>query len=1092
MSGNEAVRVRGCSAAVVTVACLLALAAVAPRAALAAGGPDPTLVVASIPDPTQPPGTGDVVQAFDTASQSELGQLGGVPVGSSPYALAITPGGSTAYVANNLSGTVTPVNLPSLGTQASLCLPIGSCSGGGDPNTLPEAVAVTPDGTAAYAVNSGENSISPIAITNQTAKVLSPQIASSSFAEPDAIAITPDGNTAWVANFGAGTVVSVSIPGGRIGTPITVGSDPTGLTVTPDGEHLLVANSGDGTMSDVSLSNLSVNTFSLEPTATGSVSPYAVAVSPDGVTAYVTDSSNGSVVPVTVASDTPGDPVAVGNDPVAVAVSPDGSTAYVANEFSDSVSVVSLTGGGPSVTASIATNGSPDALALAPDQAPIAAFSITPGIAGSATSFDASASDTNPAGGALTYTWTFGDGSAPSSTTTAMTTHTYANPGVYDVTLTVTDAAETSTAVVFTGQTVSRNGGPSATTSQSLAVQGASSGAAPEAIVAGNGNGTATPVALLPGAAPSASPGVPTGVGASPSAVAVDPTGRTAYVIDTGSNQVTPVDISTGQAESTAKWIAVGSEPDAIAITPDGRFAYVVNGGATSVSKITLSTLAVSTITVPAAGGADLDAIAISPDGTKAYVLDAANNTITPVTLATGAVGSPVGGSGLLAPDAIAISPDGKTAYVVDGGSSTHAGGITTVEIAGSTPTPASTTTLGAAGDHPDAIAVNPAGGAAYVVDAPTNGNVASVTPLAVSGTSVTRHASVAVASATALYGIAATPDGSSAYATGTTTASGAGSNVIVPIAVSGASATPAAAADLAGKPSGIAIAPDQAAIAELAVSSPVLAGAADTFDASASSNPSSPIASYTFDFGDGSSPMTTTAPTATATHAYAVAGTYTATVTVTDEAGTSNTQVFSGQTLSRNGSSVATASQGVTVLPTVTSVSPTSGAPGTRVTITGTGFSTTAGATQVHFGPAAATSVSCSSDTKCAADAPAGSGTVGITVTVGGQTSPGTAAGQFTYTGSKPTVMSVNPASGPVGTHVTIIGTGFSTTAGRTVVRFGSPRSTTVSCSTTTQCAATAPSGLQASLGATVNITVTVAGRTSLTVKADRFKYTK
>ena len=44
--------------------------------------------------------------------------------------------------------------------------------------------------------------------------------------------------------------------------------------------------------------------------------------------------------------------------------------------------------------------------------------------------------------------------------------HTYARGGSYAVTLTVTDSAGTSINRVFTGQTVSNNGGPSATQDQ--------------------------------------------------------------------------------------------------------------------------------------------------------------------------------------------------------------------------------------------------------------------------------------------------------------------------------------------------------------------------------------------------------------------------------------------------------------------------------------------------------------------------------------------------------------------------------------------------------------------------------------------------
>lgn len=1072
--------VLGLAAALASVTIL-----VLPHPALAAGGPDPTLVVGSVPDASSSVNPGDVVQAFDSATNAELGPTGGVPVGSDPYAIAITPDGSTAFVANNGSGTVTPVNVPSLSTQTNLCLPIGSCFPH-DTGTQPEAVAVTPDGSAAYVANSGENSITEITIHNGTAKVASPQISSGLFSYPDALAISPDGNTLWVANYSGGTVVPVSLPGGKVGTPINVGLDPTALAITPDGRHLLVANSGDGTVTDIAVGTPGApNTFALEPAQTGFVSPQALAIAPDGKTAYVTDTSNNVVVPVTIASDTPGSPVSsAGSFPTAVVVSPDNTKLYVANRFSDEVAVFSLSGGVPSLSGTFAVNGSPTSLAITPDQAPKASFSITPGTAGSPSSFDASASTTTPPGGTLTYTWSFGDGSSDQTTSNPVITHTYATPGMYAVKLTVTDAAGTSTTVVFTGQTVSRNGGPSAATGQTFAVQSPSAGAGAQAIVSGSA-GTATPVALNGGPPPSATPGPTTGVGGSPSAVAIDPTGTTAYVVDTGSNQVTPVDMATGQAESPAKWISVGSEPDAIAITPNGRYAYVVNGGSTSVTRITLQTHATTTISVPAAGGANLDGIAITPDGKTAYVLDAANNTITPINLQTDAVGSPVGGSGLLSPNAIGIAPDGKTAYVVDGGSATAAGGVTTVDITGATPAPTSTVKLGSAGDHPDAIAISPNGGAAYVVDAPTNGDTASVTPLSLSGGGVTVDSAANVSGASALFAIAVTPDGKSAYATGTTQAG----SVIVPIAVTGTSATPATPAGLSSAAHGIAIAPDEPPVAELAVTSPVAAGAPDTFDASASSNPSSPIASYAFAFGDGAT-TTTTAPTDSTTHAYTVAGVYTATVTETDQAGTSTTQVYTGQTMSRNGSQIAVASQTVTVYPTVTGVSPISGAAGSKVTITGTGFDTTAGSTTVDFGTAAATDVSCSSSTKCTATAPTGKGTVDITVTVGGQTSPVNApADQFTYSsggGGGPTVTSISPTSGPAGSSVTILGTGFSTTPGATTVHFGTVLAMNVSCSSTTRCSAQAPFNGSG----TVDITVTVAGQTSPATAADRFTF--
>ncbi|MGI8554480.1 MAG: IPT/TIG domain-containing protein [Dehalococcoidia bacterium] len=86
--------------------------------------------------------------------------------------------------------------------------------------------------------------------------------------------------------------------------------------------------------------------------------------------------------------------------------------------------------------------------------------------------------------------------------------------------------------------------------------------------------------------------------------------------------------------------------------------------------------------------------------------------------------------------------------------------------------------------------------------------------------------------------------------------------------------------------------------------------------------------------------------------------------------------------------------------LPTVGGISALSGpaAGGTQVTITGTGFSTTAGDVKVRFGLNAATNVSCSSTTSCTATSPAGSSTVDLRVVVLTTTTPASGADEFSY----------------------------------------------------------------------------------------------
>ena len=91
-----------------------------------------------------------------------------------------------------------------------------------------------------------------------------------------------------------------------------------------------------------------------------------------------------------------------------------------------------------------------------PDQAPTAAFTVGSAVAGNPTGFDASSSlpGSTPI---VKYRWNFDDGMIVVGTD-AVVEHVYAAPGNYRVVLKVRDAAGTSTELVFTGQTMSRNG----------------------------------------------------------------------------------------------------------------------------------------------------------------------------------------------------------------------------------------------------------------------------------------------------------------------------------------------------------------------------------------------------------------------------------------------------------------------------------------------------------------------------------------------------------------------------------------------------------------------------------------------------------
>ena len=110
-------------------------------------------------------------------------------------------------------------------------------------------------------------------------------------------------------------------------------------------------------------------------------------------------------------------------------------------------------------------------VALSPSQAPVAAFTAVPAAVGKATVFDGRAS-ADPDGTIARYSWDFGDGaSAPNGG--PVVGHVYAAPGPRTVTLTVTDADGTSTAQLWTGARMLRNGGASARTARTVTVAAA-------------------------------------------------------------------------------------------------------------------------------------------------------------------------------------------------------------------------------------------------------------------------------------------------------------------------------------------------------------------------------------------------------------------------------------------------------------------------------------------------------------------------------------------------------------------------------------------------------------------------------------------
>ncbi len=164
-----------------------------------------------------------------------------------------------------------------------------------------------------------------------------------------------------------------------------------------------------------------------------------------------------------------------------------------------------------------------------------------------------------------------------------------------------------------------------------------------------------------------------------------------------------------------------------------------------------------------------------------------------------------------------------------------------------------------------------------------------------------------------------------------------------------------------------------------------------------------------------------------------------------------------------------------------ITAISPNRGpeSGGTAVAITGTNFNEVAA---VKFGSTAAAGWKVDSPTSLTAQAPPGTGVVDVTVVSSGGTSAPSSADRFTYVPA-PTVVSLEPTTGPTGTRVTINGTSLDEVL---AVKFGSTTASGIQVRTPgSSISAEAPSG-----AGTTDVTVTTPGGTSTTSSGDRFTY--
>ncbi len=172
----------------------------------------------------------------------------------------------------------------------------------------------------------------------------------------------------WFVNNGAANVSMIYYSNNTLalnkvsgGTGLViVGSSPIGVAITPNGLYAYVTNQGSNTVSVVSTSSDSVvSTISV------GTDPDGIAITPNGQYAYVANYNSNSVSVISTSSNSVVATITSGTNPRGIAITPNGQYAYVANYNSNSVSVISTSSN--SVVATIPVGSGPSGVAITPN-----------------------------------------------------------------------------------------------------------------------------------------------------------------------------------------------------------------------------------------------------------------------------------------------------------------------------------------------------------------------------------------------------------------------------------------------------------------------------------------------------------------------------------------------------------------------------------------------------------------------------------------------------------------------------------------------------------------------------------------------------
>jgi uncharacterized delta-60 repeat protein len=258
---------------------------------------------------------------FTLTNNPDTNTVATIPVGNSPWGVAVNPTTNRVYAANWGSSSLSVID--SLSNSVITTVSLSGAYG--------SRVAVNPNTNRIYVTRGAIGSTMSV-LDGSTNSVIATTTLGS---QPNGIGINLNTNRIYVTNFGGTTVSVVNGSNNVVLANITVGSNPIGLAVNSSTNRIYVANHYSNNVSVINGSTNGVVTT----IGVGS-NPYGVAVNPNTNRIYVTNYNSNSVSVIDGSTNSVITTISGFAGPIDVALNSTTNRIYVTNSTGTTVSVV--------------------------------------------------------------------------------------------------------------------------------------------------------------------------------------------------------------------------------------------------------------------------------------------------------------------------------------------------------------------------------------------------------------------------------------------------------------------------------------------------------------------------------------------------------------------------------------------------------------------------------------------------------------------------------------------------------------------------------------------------------------------------------